>query len=739
MGNKGSLVFTLIGKRFVARTVMTLTAMMMLSSCVDGAWNNPHPADEAGKNILYSNFSGPPKHLDPVISYSSDEGRFIDQIYDPPLQYHYLKRPFELEPNTLAEMPDIVYRDKDGNEVSSDSGELAYSDYYFQLKPGIYYQPHPALATDAQGQPVYEFSTPEDAAPYSTLADFDQTGSRELVAEDYVYQIRRLADPTLLSPIRGLMSEYIVGMVEFGERARAARDQQADGEWLDLRSIDFTGAEVIDRYRYRVRLNGKYPQFRYWLAFHFFAPIPPEADRFYSMPGMADKNLTLDWYPIGTGPYMMTNNDPNEAIILERNPNYRDDFYPSEGEPADLAAGLLDDAGQKLPFIDKVVYRLEKESIPLWSKFLQGYYDRSGISSDSFDQAISVGSEGIGLSDEMRERGITLDVAVTPGTYYFGFNMLDDVVGDTGTAEERERKRLLRQAIAIIYDQEEYISIFYNGRGETAMSPVPPGIFGYQQGDEGINHAVFDWQDGEAVRKSIEVARELMVQAGYPEGRDVNTGEPLVLNLDTVGAGGSAAQSWLIKQFKKLGIQLNIRGTDYNRFKEKMSTGNAQLFQWGWLADYPDAENFLFLLYGPNGQVVTNGAGVNSSNFNNARYNELFEKMKLMENSPERMEIIREMIDILHHETPWASSFHPHGYVLNNAWVYNSKPHGISKSVLKYLRIDPEERSRMQAAWNDPVLWPLVLVALIILVTALPGYVAYRRRLNHRIRPGGGE
>ncbi|MEK9710986.1 MAG: ABC transporter substrate-binding protein, partial [Thalassolituus sp.] len=467
-----------------------------LSGCGERAWNNPHPADEAGQNILYSNFSGPPKHLDPVISYSSDEGRFIDQIYDPPLQYHYLKRPFELEPNTLTALPEIIYLDDSGNEVLPDADDLTYSDYYFTVAPGIYYQPHPALAQNKLGEPVYAFESADEVTSYSKLSDFEETGSRELIAEDYVYQMRRLADPTLLSPIRGLLSEYILGMNEFGEAVKAAREETPDGEWLDLRTIPFAGAEVIDRYRYKVRLKGKYPQFSYWLAFHFFAPVPPEADRFYNMPGMADKNLTLDWYPIGTGPYMMTQNDPNEAIILERNPNYRNDFYPAEGEPGDEAVGLLKDAGKKLPFIDKVVYRLEKESIPLWSKFLQGYYDRSGIASDSFDQAIKVGSDGIGLSDEMRERGITLEVAVTPGTYYFGFNMLDPVVGDTGTAKEREQKRKLRQAIAIAYDQEEYISIFQNGRGETAMSPIPPGIFGYQQGQEGMNPTVFRWESG---------------------------------------------------------------------------------------------------------------------------------------------------------------------------------------------------------------------------------------------------
>ncbi len=710
----------------------------LLSACGKDAWNNPHHADETGSNILYSSFSERPKHLDPVISYSSDEGRFIDQIYDPPLQYHYLKRPFQLEPATLIRMPEIVYLNQDGEVMTDDSGEPAFSDYFLDIRPGIRYQPHPAFATQTDGSPVYLFDEAAEAAPYTVLSDFAETGSRELTAEDYAYQIRRLADPTLLSPIRGLLSEYILGMNEFGALAKEARAGLKDGEWLDLRTLPFEGVEVVSDYRLRVRLKGKYPQFSYWLAFHFFAPVPWEADRFYSMPGMADRNLTLDWYPVGTGPYMMTRNDPNEVIILERNPNYREDLYPSEGDIGDSEAGLLADAGKPLPFIDKVVYRLEKESIPLWSKFLQGYYDRSGISSDSFDQAIKVGSEGIGLSDEMRERGITLERTVVPGTFYFGFNMLDPVVGDTGTPAERLKKRKLRQAIAIAYDQEEYISIFQNGRGETGMSPVPPGIFGYQQGEEGINPVAFDWVDGKPVRKSVEEARQLLAEAGYPEGRHEKTGEPLILNLDTVGAGAGATQNWLMKQFRKLGIQLNFRGTDYNRFKEKMSSGNAQMFQWGWMADYPDAENFLFLLYGPNGQVVTKGAGVNSSNYNNAEYNRLFEEMKLMENTPERMEIIRRMLDIIHEDTPWASAFHPHGYTLNNAWVYNSKPHGISKALLKYLRIDPQQRLDMQDQWNTPVTWPLLVVLFILIGFATPGYIAYRRRLQQRIRPDGG-
>uniref|UniRef100_UPI0029313CDD ABC transporter substrate-binding protein n=1 Tax=Clavibacter michiganensis TaxID=28447 RepID=UPI0029313CDD len=142
---------------------------------------------------------------------------------------------------------------------------------------------------------------------------------------------------------------------------------------------------AVDRYTYRLTVKGKYPQMVFWLAMPFFAPIPPEADRFYSQSGMAAKNLTLDWYPIGTGPFMLTVNNPNRQMVLERNPNFHGERYPSEGEPSDRPAGFLNDADQPLPFIDKAVYSLEKESIPYWNKFLQGYYDVSGISSETFD------------------------------------------------------------------------------------------------------------------------------------------------------------------------------------------------------------------------------------------------------------------------------------------------------------------------------------------------------------------
>ena len=400
--------------------VLCLLALMAITACGDGPWNRPYPAKDAGSNVLYSSFSTRPNHLDPAQSYSSNEVTFTGQIYEPPLQYHYLKRPYSLTPLSAVRVPEPYYLDAAGNRLPADADaqDIALSVYEIEIQPGIHYHPHPAFARDAGGRLRYHSLTADDLSAIYALGDFEHSGTRELVAADYVYQIKRLAHPRLHSPIFGLMSDYILELKDYAEVLKKAWEETArghdEGVYLDLTHYPLAGAEVIDRYRYRITINGKYPQLLYWLAMPFFAPVPPEADRFYSQPGMKQRNITLDWYPVGTGPYMLTVNNPNRRMVLERNPNFHGETYPTQGMPGDAGKGLLNDAGKPVPFIDKVVFSLEKEDIPYWNKFLQGYYDASGISSDSFDQAVSIGAGGeVSLTDEMEAQGIRLTTTVS--------------------------------------------------------------------------------------------------------------------------------------------------------------------------------------------------------------------------------------------------------------------------------------------------------------------------------------
>ncbi|MGZ5615245.1 MAG: ABC transporter substrate-binding protein [Methylobacter sp.] len=687
--------------------------------------NNPYTEDEGKQAVLYESFSERPKHFDPAVAYNANEYAFIAQIYEPPFQYHYLKRPYQVVPLTATHMPEVIYLNQKGEKLGKEpnDSDIVFTDYIIEIQPDIRFQPHPALAKNAQGDYEYHQLDKSQIDAVTSLNDFNATGSRELTAEDYVYQIKRLAHPKIQSPIAEIMKNYIVGFDDFSKQVK-------DKPKTAIRDLPIEGVTSLSRYQYRIRIKGKYPQFIYWLAMPFFSPMPWEADMFYDQAGLADKNITLDWFPVGTGPYLMAENNPNRRMVLLRNPLFHVETYPAEGEPDDKQKGLLVDAGKPLPFIDKVVFMLEKETIPYWTKFLQGYYDASGIASDSFDQAIQfTGSGGVALTATMLEKGIQLQTSVTTSSFYMGFNMLDATVGGTS-----EQARKLRQAIAIAVDYEEFISIFMNGRGVAAQGVLPPGIYGFDDAKTGINPYVYDSQDGKAQRKKIDAARQLMTEAGYAGGIDPKTKEALILYFDTTATSvdDRPRMNWYRKQFEKLGIKLVIRSTDYNRFQEKMRTGNAQLFVWGWNADYPDPENFFFLLYGPNSKVQFGGE--NAANYRNPEFDRLFEQMRNMDNSEQRYRIIQQLQEIVRRDAPWVFGFHPKNFSLFHGWYKNLKPNLMANNQLKYTRIDTAARSEKRQQWNQPVFWPLVLGGAAFVLILIPAVNAYRRRIRKSIQ-----
>lgn len=711
---------------FTVATVVLVSILKSISLSYALVLNNPYPEDDAAKNIYYSSFSEQPKTLDPARSYSANEYSFIGQIYEPPLEYDYFIRPYQLIPLTTTQMPKIRYLNARGQEMkAADSINPAYTVYTIQIKKGILYQPHPALAKNNKGEYRYHHLDEDylDDHAISKLSDFKYTGTRELISDDYIYEIKRLANPAVSSSIYGLMSDYILGFKEYG--ATLPKRAAEEGEYIDLRQYPLAGVKKVDDYTYEITLKGQYSQFLFWLAMPFFAPVPWEADLFYAQKGMDDKNLSFGWYPVGTGPFMLVENNPNRNMVLEKNPNYRETYFPTDASESDRRAGYLTNIGRRLPLIEKAVYMLEKESIPRWNKFLQGYYDASAISADSFDQAIHINRFGEALlSQEMKNKHMKLSQTLEPYIYYMGFNMLDPIVGG-----KSERARKLRQAISIAVNYDENIAIFYNGRGVPAQGPIPPGIYGYKEGEVGINPYVYEWSNGERKRRSLAYAKQLMTEAGYPGGIDPKTGQPLILHYDVSTTGSPGDKSildWMRKQFAGVGIDLNLRATLYNRFQEKMRTGNAQIFSWGWNADYPDPENFLFQLYSYNGKVKFGGE--NAANYQNKEFDRLFELMKNRPNDAQRQKYIDRMLEIVRHDAPWVWGMHPEDFILSQTWVSNVKPNTISLSTLKYVSINAEERNTLRIAWNQPVFWPLGLLLLLILALMLPLVFAYWKK-----------
>lgn len=732
--------------RMLGRLIVLFLLLLLMAGCSRDPVNSPYSRGHEHDNILYTAFTQrSPKYLDPASSYSTDETPFTYSIYEPLYGYHYLKRPYELIPRAAADIAVPVYLDNQGDVLPDDApGEqVAISVYDIRITPGIMFQPHPAFARQPDGRYTYWPVDPADLSDKFGMNDFEQSGSRELVADDYVYAFRRLASPRVISPIFGLLSEHIEGMRDFGEmlreQDRIAREEygdQARTQWLDLREHGFSGVQALDTHTLRIRVLGKYPQFRYWLAMTFTAPIPWEADRFYHQPGMAEQNLSLNTWPVGTGPYMLTESIMNRRHVLSRNPNYRGEPYPCEGEPGDREAGLLDDCGKPTPFIDRIEFSLEKESVPLMGKFLQGYYDIPEVGRGDYGVAMQVAAgDYVEKARLYEDRQIQIRSATAAQQFYFGFNWMDPVVGAGDTSEQSERNRKLRQAISIAFDWEQFVSIFQNDQAQVAHGPVPPDVPGHELLPEGLNPYVYDLVDGKVQRKSLDYARQLLREAGYPDGRDAVTGQPLILHFDSAGGTGSSAMlDWMRRQLTSLNIQLEIRATDYNRFQDKMRRGTAQMYMWGWVADYPDAENFLFLLYGANAKAINGGE--NASNYQSAEFDRLFDTMRYLDDGPEKDVVIHQMVDVVQHDAPWMFGYYPMSGGAWHGWVGNAKPTQMVRNTLQYYRIDASRRAQAIREWNDPLWWPLWLIGVLALAGVGVVWRVARQRDRAVVRPG---
>jgi ABC-type transport system substrate-binding protein len=737
----------MVSWRFL-RNALAATSAAWLAACN----NNPWPDGAEASNTLYSAVvQSSPRHLDPTASYWNNDTAFTYQIYEPLYGYHYLKRPFELVPKTAAAVVKPRYLNKDGQEIGEDAPaeQVVESVYDVPIKPGIRFQPHPAFARDEQGRHRYHDMKPGELGTRRTPWDFEHMGTRELVAEDFVYALKRHATTRITAPIYSTFAEYVLGLKEYGAliKAEDAKLRQGldpatlDKPFLDFRRWPLAGATAPEKHLLRIRIKGKYPQWSYWMQLTFMAPVPWEADAFYAQPGMAEKNLTLDVWPVGTGPFMLVEYEKDRRHVMKRNPNYRGEPFPCEGMPGDKEAGLLADCGKPTPFIDTLVSTVEREKVPRQAKFRQGFYDIDVFerTDTGLDYLVDM-QDSEDVRREYTEKGFRLERGSDVNNWFLGFNMLDPTLGEGDTGQlspaQRERNRKLRQALSIAIDWEEYSRIFPEDAGETAMGPVPPGIFGSREGTkEGLNPVTHVWKDGRAVRRPIADAKKLMAEAGYPNGRDEKTGRPLVLNYDYYAAPTPANKpklDWMVRQFAKVDVQLEVRATDNNQFQDKVRKGKYQVFWLGWLADYPDPENFLFLLYGPTGK--TKHDGENTANYASAEYDRLFTQMKTLPNGPQRQALIDQMVAVAQQDAPWAMGYFPYVSAAHQRWVKNYKPAILIRDHGRYLKLDTADRVAAQAAWNRPVWWPLValIAALLALVMVARAHFRRRERTNAR-------
>ena len=333
--------------------------------------------------------------------------------------------------------------------------------------------------------------------------------------------------------------------------------------------------------------------------------------------------------------------------------------------------------GRPLPFVERIELRRDPELVPAFIKFMQGYYDEtSPIIRESFDR---IGAATARSPPTWRRSACSSEKSVTAGVYYVGFNMDDPVVG----AAAGERGRALRQAMSLAIDAEEFLRLFTNGRG--IAGPVAAAAR-HLRLRPGYREPLAAARPGARRRSGSPTPATRTASTRPPAGRCASpststTPRPARCSSSSSSSSrGSASAS-----------TSTSRATDYNQFQDKVRRGAYQLFYWGWIADYPDPENFLFLLYGPMGRRQSGGP--NTANFADPRYDELFVRMRAMENGPERLAVIDEMRAILERERPWIELFHPEDYGVHHGWLANVKTSSLDLPAMKYWDLSPDQRA----------------------------------------------
>ena len=297
--------------------------------------------------------------------------------------------------------------------------------------------------------------------------------------------------------------------------------------------------------------------------------------------------------------------------MLYRNSEFRAEYYPTQGEPGDRAAGLLEDAGKRVPFVDVIYEDYAPESNPMWMLFLTRQTDVAGIPREQFKAVITPTK---GLDNKMSDQGIRLLKYPDPSVFYLTFNMKDPVVGAS---------KSLRQALCLAFNVEEYLRVLQNDCGYRATNILPRGFEGHDEAGPGP-YAHFNLAEA---RAKIEQAKKELADAGV-----IQSGEPIpqiTLDLGDTDEETRKNGEYVQSQFAALGVNLEVVPQDWPTLLAKLSHKQFQMCMSGWSADYRDPTTFLQLFYTPSIQSNTNTAS-----YSNEEFDRLYEKLEHMPISP---------------------------------------------------------------------------------------------------------
>ena len=568
------------------------------------------PAADPGK-IIRTAIQSAEKGFDCAVESDEVTGSLCDSIFDSILQYDHFARPAKLQPRAATALP----------EISADG--LTYT---LHLKPGIFFTDHPAF----KGK------------------------KRELVASDYVYSWKRMLDPALRAQWQFLFDGKLVG----GDALVA--DAKKTGKFDYDKPIP--GLDAQDQHTLVIRLKAPDYNLAYILAMPGTSALAREVVEYYG--------AAIGEHPIGTGPFRLKEWRRSSKVVLEANPDFREEYLESTGsdDPRDQAH-IAHMKGKRLPQVGRIEISPIEEELPRWLAYLNSEHDYiRPIPTPFIDIAVPNGK----LAPTLAKLGMTIRPDEVAWLTYTTFNMNDKILGGY-TAD----KIALRRAISMAYPVEDEIAIVEKNQAVKAYSPIAESSVGF------VNERVafLDYNPG--------AAKALLDLYGYVDRdgdgwRDMPDGSPLVIEHATTPdqRDRSRNELWL-RAMARIGIRMNFNKVEkLPELRRLAKNGMIQMFTYGWIADYPDGENYLQLF------TTKSIGGANYALFSLPEYDALYEKVRVMPNSTERTGLYQRMVRLLWVYNPWRVNTLKRGTILIQPWVLGYKKHPFSSEPYRYLDVD---------------------------------------------------
>jgi ABC-type transport system substrate-binding protein len=537
----------------------------------------------------------------------------LGAIFEAPYTFDYLARPALVVPNTAVALP----------EVSE-----GHTRFVVTLKPGIFFADDPAFG----GKP------------------------RELVAEDYVYSVKRFYDPAITTERLYIFENAkLPGLSELRQRAIADKTPFPY-------DAPVAGIRALDRYRFEMRLGEPDPRFVLNMtAPSTFGAVSREVVERYSTDPMA--------HPVGTGPFRLAQWRRSSLIVLERNPRFRGMVFQGAAPPGDSAAVEVARhlQGQKLPLLDRIELSVVVEDQPRWLAFESGEIDAVQVPGTFAPRVVPGGR----LAPYLARQDVKLLRNLMSGVSFSFFNCEDKTVGGNSPAQVA-----LRRAIAMGCDNPALLAHAFQGQGIPAQSMVAPFNTGY---DPALVSEVGVYAPARA--KALLDLHGFVDRNG--DGfRERPDGSPLSIEL----AGNAdqrtrqQAEIWQ-RRMNTIGLRFTFAFMPFPELIRRALAGKLQMAGMSW--NYgPDGDFFLSLAYGANlGQN-------NDARFQLAAYDALYRRQRALPDGPERWAVMRQAQHMMLAYMPYIPHVHQILNDVSRPWVKGWHRHPILELRFMHADID---------------------------------------------------